>query len=376
MWICLLVAIFVCGHCMCVCVHSQVDGPQLQRRSYTICGANSRRDLENSFQTSVSSHDSDNTPEREVTSHGSGKVKTEKQEPGSTNEGTVTQGSGSNKGTGSQGPGSSKGGTKSQGPGSDKGGTESQGPGSYKGVTESQGPGSDKGVIESQGPGSDKGVIESQGPGSDKGVTESQGLGSDKGVIESQGPGSDKGVIESQGPGSDKGVIESQGPGLDKGVTESQGPGSDKKRSEVQGTGSLKQPVPTGTELDYLTRETRHMAVADRSRSATPTPAISIQPGLEWTAGMLTGPESAVVTSDTILTRARGSITTSSVLFTSDDDSIDGIEEGEREQDPAFADSPDDEEGRDTSETGTKKGGGADEGMAEAQISPVDDDKV
>lgn len=65
----------------------------------------------------------------------------------------------------------------------------------------------------------------------------------------------------------------------------------------------------------------------DRSRSNTPTPAISIEPELEWTKDMLSGPESEVVTSDTCLAKARGSTTTSIVLFASDDDSPDGLDE-------------------------------------------------
>lgn len=62
-----------------------------------------------------------------------------------------------------------------------------------------------------------------------------------------------------------------------------------------------------------------------RSRSATPTPAISIEPdhGLEWTADMLSLPESEVVTSETSLAKARGS-NTAGPVYPSDDDSVDG----------------------------------------------------
>ena len=76
------------------------------------------------------------------------------------------------------------------------------------------------------------------------------------------------------------------------------------------------------TSNDSLTQER-----ASRSRSVTPTPAISIEPDLQWTADMLSIPESEVVTSDTSLAKARGSntTTTSSVAFPSDDDSLDGV---------------------------------------------------
>lgn len=85
-----------------------------------------------------------------------------------------------------------------------------------------------------------------------------------------------------------------------------------------------------------------------RSRSVTPTPAISIEPdvGLEWTAHMLCTPESEVVTSDTFMAKARGSNTTtsSSVMFPSDDESVDG--------DLVFGD--------DTADEGGEEGGEAD----------------
>ncbi len=108
-----------------------------------------------------------------------------------------------------------------------------------------------------------------------------------------------------------------------------------------------------------------------RSRSVTPTPAISIEPdlGLEWTADMLSLPESEVVTSDTALAKARGSNTTtsSSVVFPSDDDSLDG--------DQVFGDDTPEEGGE-----GDSEGGGADsEGTSletPAQSALSDSDNV
>ena len=84
-----------------------------------------------------------------------------------------------------------------------------------------------------------------------------------------------------------------------------------------------------------------------RSRSATPTPAIAIEPdvGLRWTTHVLLTPESEVVTADTLLAKARGSnTTTSSVGFPSDDDSLEG--------DTIFGDDSVDEEGGADSEVG------------------------
>lgn len=106
-----------------------------------------------------------------------------------------------------------------------------------------------------------------------------------------------------------------------------------------------------------------------RSRSATPTPAISIEPdaGLEWTADMLAVPESEIVTSDTSLAKARGSTTTnSSVVYASDDDSMDG--------DHVFADDTPDEGG------GADSGGGASDSNQppeqNARTAPPDSDNV
>ncbi len=92
---------------------------------------------------------------------------------------------------------------------------------------------------------------------------------------------------------------------------------------------------------------------SSRSRSVTPTPTISIEPnvGLEWTADMLSLPESEVVTSETSLAKARGSTTTTSVAFPSDDESIDG--------DLVFADdTAEEEEEEEEEEGGAESDGG------------------
>ena len=64
------------------------------------------------------------------------------------------------------------------------------------------------------------------------------------------------------------------------------------------------------------------------SRSATPTPAISIEPdgSLELTADMINGIDSEVITSDTLQSaKARGSNNTGlGVIIPSDDESVDG----------------------------------------------------
>ena len=64
------------------------------------------------------------------------------------------------------------------------------------------------------------------------------------------------------------------------------------------------------------------------SRSATPTPAISIEPdgSLELTADMINGIDSEVITSDTLQSaKARGSNNTElGVIIPSDDESVDG----------------------------------------------------
>ncbi len=91
-----------------------------------------------------------------------------------------------------------------------------------------------------------------------------------------------------------------------------------------QGTSRLPQRGTSQESSDSQMQD----RVSSRSRSVTPTPAISIEPdvGLEWTADMLSLKESEVVTSDTSLAKARGSntTTTSSVVYPSDDDSLDG----------------------------------------------------
>lgn len=78
------------------------------------------------------------------------------------------------------------------------------------------------------------------------------------------------------------------------------------------------------------------------SRSATPTPAISIEPdgSLELTADMINGIDNEVITSDTLQSaKARGSNNTGfGVIIPSDDESVDGEalllgEEDEEEQD-------------------------------------------
>ena len=106
--------------------------------------------------------------------------------------------------------------------------------------------------------------------------------------------------------------------------------GSSEAQMDKEGKGA-------GTEIGWLKSSSSEYLSSSsslvrehvsRSRSATPTPAISIEPdhGLEWTADMLSLPESEVVTSETSLAKARGSNTTASskVVYASDDDSVDG----------------------------------------------------
>ena len=98
----------------------------------------------------------------------------------------------------------------------------------------------------------------------------------------------------------------------------------DERGSSQDGTSREPQRGISQESNDSLVQD----RVSSRSRSVTPTPAISIEPdlGLEWTADMLSLKESEVVTSDTSLAKARGSntTTTSSMVFPSDDDSLDG----------------------------------------------------
>lgn len=120
----------------------------------------------------------------------------------------------------------------------------------------------------------------------------------------------------------------------------------------------------------------QNMTIEDRSRSNTPTPAISIQPEVEWTSGVLSGPENEMVTFDTTLTKARGSTSTASVLFASDEDSADGLEEVDRdEEELAFVDSPYEGEDDGKGNTNTQIDG-MEHAQSERTTSPVDADKV
>ena len=91
----------------------------------------------------------------------------------------------------------------------------------------------------------------------------------------------------------------------------------------------------------------------DRCRSHTPTPAICIEPELEWTAHMLYGPDSEIVTSDTSLAKATGSTSVSNLMYLSDDDSVDGLEEEEEEEDVFREATPYEEEAEDMKDEGS-----------------------
>ena len=164
---------------------------------------------------------------------------------------------------------------------------------------------------------------------------------------------------------------------------------SDSAPSEpaAEGGASTVQAEEGGSEERKLSQETQHrssreltlrgtsqdssdsIGLSSRSRSVTPTPAISIEPnaGLEWTADMLSLKESEVVTSDTSLAKARGSntTTTSSMVFPSDDESLDG--------DGVFGDdTPDEGEGPSQSDHAPKQPA---EGMSET-VPSTDSDNV
>ena len=115
--------------------------------------------------------------------------------------------------------------------------------------------------------------------------------------------------------------LTSRGPS--EGVT-SRGPSQEPANHDPQQGSSRSLRGTSRDSSESLTQD----RVSSRSRSVTPTPAISIEPdvGLEWTADMLSLKESEVVTSDTSLAKARGSntTTTSSVTCPSDDESLEG----------------------------------------------------
>lgn len=193
--------------CVCVCVFLKVeDKQQLQCRSYTICGSNPRKDLESSLQTSISSPNSNNTPEREVVCDQD----------------------------------------------------------SRRGMTGD--------------------VMADSGCG----MTGDNHVG-----VEGEYFSRDSGEAMHSSTGQASMNGKSQRPVL-----------------HIHATGQ------------------------DRSRSATPTPAISIQPDqYEWTSGVLSGTQSEIVTSDTSLAKARGSTTTTAgaLVVSDDDDSLYGAEERDEE---------------------------------------------
>ena len=125
----------------------------------------------------------------------------------------------------------------------------------------------------------------------------------------------------------------------------------------------------TDDQLRDINTDINHSLLHDRSsrsRSATPIPGISIEPDLgpEWTADMLSLPESEVVSSETSLAKARGSNTTTpSVVFPSDDESVDGV----------FADDTADEEGGGDSE---EEGGGEVKGSSNDNLQEAEGGRV
>ena len=145
---------------------------------------------------------------------------------------------------------------------------------------------------------------------------------------------------------------------------------AEKDEREVE---SQSSSVETLSVHDHMTRS---------SRSATPTPAISIEPdvglNLSFTAAVLSFDENEIVTTDTTVAKARG-FSEDSVIIHSDDESVDGdqiiTDKLQEEGVVSEVGGADVQESEDTT-SGKASPDHVSEGKAEATVSHSESDNV